>query len=395
MDCRGACDFVIARQGFSQEAVMKNFTRVYRSWLFLTLLSLWQLSSNTTLLRAGEAKTPALEKLIKAAKAEGGTFIADAVIDDARGRKEVEAAMEKMFGFKVKWESVDLMNQNRFASRLLKELEAGRQPSTDVFNGTQSTVPRLMEGNALEKIDNWRELLPRIPREAIVPGGGALAERTRIGGFAYNTKLVPANKVPKKMDDFLDPFWKGKLASTTYGAVWDRAGARQDGTFDTEKAKRIADLLSKLVKENHIVGLLRCGDENRIASGEFAGLALLCSGDTVDLAQRKGAPLDMAYLDETSNLTHSYVALMKNAKYPNMAKLFMVFLNTAEGQALLRKWEATDTSFYPENYMFKIVQDLKKRNINPPYIDIPTYLKVQDEVEKWKDVYQKILIGQK
>ena len=363
--------------------------------LMLVGFGLLQLTTPARRTEAAESKTAALQQLIDAAKAEGGRFIADAVIDDPRGRKEAEIAMEKLFGFKVMWEAVDLMNQNQFASRLLKEIQAGRQPSTDVFNGTQSTIPRLMQGNALESVDNWQALLPRIPKEAIVSGGGALAERTRIGGFAYNTNLVPANKVPKKMDDFLDPFWKGKLASTTYAAVWDRAGVRQDGTYDAEKAQRIAELLTKLVKEKHIIGILRCGDESRISSGEFAGLALLCSQDTVDLARRKGAPIQMAFLDETSNLTHSYLGLMKKAKYPNMAKLFMVFVQTAEGQALLRKWEATDTSFYPENDMYKLVQSLKKRNVDPPYIDIPAYLKARDEVEKWKDVYQRILIGQR
>jgi iron(III) transport system substrate-binding protein len=366
-------------------------------WFLLILFAVGFLQSASAVQRAdaADARTPALQQLIDAAKTEGGRFIADAVIDDPRGRKEAEAAMEKLFGFKVTWEAVDLMNQNQFASRLLKELQAGRQPSTDVFNGTQSTIPRLMQGNALETVDNWQALLPRIPKEAIAANGGALAERTRIGGFAYNTTQVPANKVPKKMDDFLDPFWKAKLASTTYAAVWDRAGIRQDGSFDHEKAQRIADLLAKLVKEKHIVGILRCGDESRISSGEFAGMALLCSQDTVDLARRKGAPIQMAYLDETSNLTHSYIGLMKKAKYPNMAKLFMLFIQTAEGQALLRKWEATDASFYPDNDMYKLVQSLKKRNVDPPYIDIPTYLKARDDVEKWKDVYQRILIGQK
>ena len=375
---------------------MKFYARSRKIFLLMPpALVFLQLALVAHASQPGEARTPALQQLIEAAKAEGGRFIADAVIDDARGRKEAEIAMEKLFGFKVIWEAVDLMNQNQFASRLLKENQAGRQPSTDVFNGTQSTIPRLMQGNALESVDNWQALLPRIPKEAIVSGGGALAERTRIGGFAYNTNLVPANKVPRKMDDFLDPFWKGKLASTTYAAVWDRAGVRQDGTYDAEKAQRIADLLTKLVKEKHIVGILRCGDESRISSGEFAGLALLCSQDTVDLARRKGAPIQMAFLEETSNLTHSYLGLMKKAKYPNTAKLFMVFIQTAEGQALLRKWEATDTSFYPENDMYKLVQSLKKKNVDPPYIDIPGYLKARDEVEKWKDVYQRILIGQK
>jgi len=375
---------------------MKFYARSRKIFLLMpAALVFLQLALVAHASQAGEARTPALQQLIEAAKAEGGRFIADAVIDDARGRKEAEIAMEKLFGLKVTWEAVDLMNQNQFASRLLKENQAGRQPSTDVFNGTQSTIPRLMQGNALESVDNWQALLPRIPKEAIVSGDGALAERTRIGGFAYNTNLVPANKVPRKMDDFLDPFWKGKLASTTYAAVWDRAGVRQDGTYDAEKAQRIADLLTKLVKEKHIVGILRCGDESRISSGEFAGLALLCSQDTVDLARRKGAPIQMAFLEETSNLTHSYLGLMKKAKYPNTAKLFMVFIQTAEGQALLRKWEATDTSFYPENDMYKLVQSLKKKNVDPPYIDIPAYLKARDEVEKWKDVYQRILIGQK
>ena len=376
---------------------MTIIVRPRRSFLLIAAtLGFLQLASLSRHGQAGEARTPALQQLIDAAKAEGGRFIADAVIDDARGRKEAEIAMEKLFGFKVTWEAVDLMNQNQFASRLLKELQAGRQPSTDVFNGTQSTIPRLMQGNALESVDNWQALLPRIPKEAYCRRvAGRWRNARRIGGFAYNTNQVPANKVPKKMDDFLDPFWKGKLASTTYAAVWDRAGVRQDGTYDAEKAQRIADLLTKLVKEKHIVGILRCGDESRISSGEFVGLALLCSQDTVDLARRKGAPIQMAFLDETSNLTHSYLGLMKKAKYPNMAKLFMVFVQTAEGQALLRKWEATDTSFYPENDMYKLVQNLKKRNVDPPYIDIPAYLKARDEVEKWKDVYQRILIGQK
>jgi len=374
---------------------MKFCARLRKIFFLITAaLVFLQLSLTARGSQAAEARTPALQQLIDAAKAEGGRFIADAVIDDARGRKEAEVAMEKLFGFKVTWEAVDLMNQNQFASRLLKEIQAGRQPSTDVFNGTQSTIPRLMQGNALESVDNWQALLPRLPKEGIVSGGGALAERTRIGGFAYNTNLVPANKVPRKMDDFLDPFWKGKLASTTYAAVWDRAGVRQDGTYDAEKAQRIADLLTRLVKEKHIVGILRCGDESRISSGEFAGLALLCSQDTVDLARRKGAPIQMAFLEETSNLTHSYLGLMKKAKYPNMAKLFMVFVQTSEGQSLLRKWEATDTSFYPENDMYKLVQSLRKKNVDPPYIDIPAYLKARDEVEKWKDVYQRILIGQ-
>jgi len=343
---------------------------------------------------AAEEHTPALKKVIEGAKAEGGILIAHATFDDVQARKEVEEAMEKMYGVDITWEHVDFPNQNRFASRLLKEVKAGRQPSTDVFNGTQSSVPRLMEAGVLAEVD-WKELYPRIPETVIVPGGGALPEHSRLPGFTYNTRVVPKAKVPKKLDDFLDPFWKGKLASTTYAAVWDRAAVGEDGSFDEEKAKRIRDLLKELVDKGHIVGLIGCGDENRIASGEFAGLAMMCSQNGTWKGQKKGMPLDIAYLPEVSNISHSYLALMRDAKYPNTAKLFMVFMQTPEGQALNLKWELADVSYYPGTRMYATVQELEKEGTTPPYISIPTYLKSKPEVEKWKKVYKEILVGQR
>lgn len=372
---------------------MNTLNGAFRVTLFASALLVLQILLGTGPVKTADAGNAALDKLIKAAKAEGGTFIAHSILQDVRARNEVEAAMTKMYGFKIKWDYVDFSNQNRFSARLMKELKAGRTPSTDVFNGTQSTIPRLMKANALQRVDNWQELVPRIPKDVIVPGGGAIPEHTRIGGFVYNTSMVPANKVPTKVEHLLDPFWKKKLASTTYAAVWDRASIRKDGTFDTEKAAGIADLLQKLVNKGNIVGLTGCGLEalNRIATGEFAALALICSDNGFRIFQKKGAPVDLAYLDETSNITHSYMGLITNAKYTNMAKLFMVFMQTPEGQGLNRKWDSADTSFYPENLMYKTVKGLEARGVTLPYIDIPTYLKVKPEVEKWKGKYKKIL----
>ncbi len=372
---------------------MNTLNGAFRVTLFASALLVLQILLGTGPVKTANAGSAALDKLIKAGKAEGGTFIAHSILQDVRSRRELEAAMTRMYGFKIKWDYVDFPNQNRFAARLMKELKAGRQPSTDVFNGGPATIPRLLKAKALQRVDNWQELVPRIPKEVIVPGGGAIPEHTRIGGFAYNTSLVPANKVPKKLDDLLDPFWKKKLASTPYAAVWDRANITADGSFDTEKAAGIADLLQKLVNKGNIVGLIGCGTEamNRIATGEFAGLALICADNTVRAAQNKGAPLDIAYLEETSNITHSYMGLIKNAKYPNMAKLFMAFMQTPEGQALNRKWDFADTSFYPENLMYKAVRDLEARGVRPPYIDIRTFMKVKPEREKWKGMYKKIL----
>lgn len=71
----------------------------------------------------------------------------------------------------------------------------------------------------------------------------------------------------------------------------------------------------------------------------------------------------------------------------------MVFMQSPEGQAINRKWESTDVSYYPENKMYKVVKDLKARGVTPPYISIQKYVKVKKQVGKWKKVYKKILRG--
>ena len=68
---------------------------------------------------AGEARTPALQQLIEAAKAEGGRFIADASsMMLAAGKKRKSPWRNYLVSRSL--EALDLMNQNQFASRLLK-----------------------------------------------------------------------------------------------------------------------------------------------------------------------------------------------------------------------------------------------------------------------------------
>ena len=45
---------------------------------------------------------------------------------------------------------------------------------------------------------------------------------SRTPGFTYNTNIVAANEVPQKVEDVLNPKWKGKIASTPYAASFDR-----------------------------------------------------------------------------------------------------------------------------------------------------------------------------
>jgi ABC-type Fe3+ transport system substrate-binding protein len=72
---------------------------------------------------------------------------------------------------------------------------------------------------------------------------------------------------PTVLEDFLKPAWKGKLASTPYAAGFDVLLA--DDVWGKERTVHYVRALSK-----QITGLIRCGEAERIATGEYLGLVM-------------------------------------------------------------------------------------------------------------------------
>ena len=98
---------------------------------------------------------------------------------------------------------------------------------------------------------------------------------TRTPGFTYNSKMVVGKDIPQRVEDVLNPKWKGKIASTPYAASFDRLAM----IWGEEKTTAF---LEKFVKQ--VSGLIRCGEDDRIAAGEFAMLVFNC-----DLAGAAGS----------------------------------------------------------------------------------------------------------
>ena len=61
----------------------------------------------------------------------------------------------------------------------------------------------------------WRTLLPKVNELHFSPDGFFAVTGFSTYIIAYNPTLVPKDKVPKKWDDCLDPYWKGKLVVLT------------------------------------------------------------------------------------------------------------------------------------------------------------------------------------
>ena len=140
--------------------------------------------------------------------------------------------------------------------------------------------------------------------------GRVLIVVSRTPGFTYNTNMVSANEVPQRVEDLLNPKWKGKIASTPYAASFDRLAL----IWGEEKTTAFLQKFSK-----QVAGLIRCGEEERVANGEFALLAFNCDlADANDMRQ-KGAPVGGRIFKDAGILSYWYLAVPSNSAHPNAA----------------------------------------------------------------------------
>ncbi len=154
---------------------------------------------------------------------------------------------------------------------------------------------------------------------------------TGLSGATYNSALAPMK--PTTLEDFLKPQWKGKIASTPYAAGFDILLA--EDVWGKEKTVNYVRALSQ-----QITGLIRCGEAERIATGEYLALVMDCTGQDALQWKEKGAPLEQMMPLDAAQQRYYYFAIPKNAQHPNAAKLYTLFMMTrGRPEAFLRHLE--------------------------------------------------------
>jgi ABC-type Fe3+ transport system substrate-binding protein len=151
--------------------------------------------------------------------------------------------------------------------------------------------------------------------------------------IAYNTRLVPENKVPKTFEDLLDPQWKGKIA-------WRIGSASGTPLFITnlrlawgeEKARAYFAKLKEQKIVNFGAGSARTLVD-RVVAGEYA-IALNIFAHHPLISKGKGAPVNSKLLDPVAS-TAATMGVVKGAKHPHAALLLIDFVLSKEGQEIL------------------------------------------------------------
>lgn len=307
-----------------------------------------------------EARSAALEKVIKGANQEGSLVIEwlGGRIGDHPGVTAMVNGMNKRYGTNIRFSFTPGPAFVPMLHKVTQEWRAGQPSSSDIYLGTANQITTGLKSGVLRKLD-WAAIVERpVPRSAdfdrIATQGAGIAMASRIVGITYNTQLVKGDDIPKTMEDVFKPKWKGRIASTPMAT-----GFYQLAAPDIKGYQYMKDYMVRLAK--HIGGLLSCADVDRVASGEFAMMIFDCGHDDAVRFQRRGAPVGHTTDQELVRINIIYFGIPEHARHPNAGILFTNFLHTEEGQKLQWEYAGHDLHIYPESQTAKMLQGLRER----------------------------------
>jgi len=296
----------------------------------------------------------AAKELIPAAKKEGTLNLVwgSSTLGGSKGAKRFEEGFNKHYGLDHKFKftvGTHFAGQTR---KLIQELNAGQKAFMDVTLAGGPQFATWAKYKGLVNV-NWGSLMPQIAPvtlKQIVSADNTMVEfigRPRV--IVYNTNLIKAAEAPKSMRDLLDPKWKGKIASTPYAAgfvaVWP-------------KSELIA-YARKLT--GNLGGLMRCGEYDRITSGEFPIFAIACEPGRIQQDINRGSPMAMVVPTDFMGLDHWYFGVPKHSRNPATAKLFIAWIMTKSGQDALYKSQGSDMYLLPGSRTAKVLDKIRKQ----------------------------------
>src|SRR5215813_5653383 len=325
----------------------------------------------------------ALKDLAAAANREGTLTLSwsGSTLSGIQGAARYQAAINKYFGTNIRINFLPGADMARIINTLATEYSAGQKASVDIALGAAPQVVPVLKASFFEAVD-WKKYLPgRITDEMVEWNGELIRIVTGLSGATYNSALAPMK--PTTLEDFLKPTWKGKIASTPYSAGFDILLA--DDVWGKEKTVAYVRALSK-----QITGLIRCGEAERIATGEYLALVMDCTGQDALQWKEKGAPLDQMMPLDAAQQRYYYFAVPKNAQHPNAAKLYSIFLMTEEGQKLSYDTWKTDLHSFRGSKMGKMVDDYAKLSVKFKEVTVAWYSQ-HPEIDAGKSELIKIL----
>ena len=149
--------------------------------------------------------------------------------------------------------------------------------------------------------------------------------------FAYNTRAVPRDAVPKLYDDLLGPRWKGQIGLPEREYSWFATALRALGK-DGGKFMEGLGRQKPNFRPSHVLVL------QLVAAGEF-NIGLVYQHQ-LERYKNLAAPVELASLPFATKNIHP-IALAAKAPHSHAAKLLINFILSKETQTMVRSFGRT------------------------------------------------------
>jgi iron(III) transport system substrate-binding protein len=303
--------------------------------------------------------------LLRGAKMEGEVVVYTSLIQE--DLIALSAAFEKQYGVKVKgWRA----SSEKVLQRAVTEARANRRDA-DVIETNGPELEALYREKVLQPVHSphLKDLMPQASR----PHSHWVGTRINMFVQSYNTKLVSKDEVPKSYADLAHPRWKGRLGIEAEDEDWFAMVVTSMGEEQGLRTFREIAKNGFSVRKGHtlLAGL--------VASGEIP-FALTTYSHGAEKMKQKGAPVEWFAIPPAIGRANG-VAIAKNPAHPYAAALFLDFILSPAGQAILEKG-----GYVPANLKVpNPAQNLPLKSVDPAL--------VLDQGEKWKKLYAEIFLG--
>jgi iron(III) transport system substrate-binding protein len=260
--------------------------------------------------------------------------------------------------------------------RVIEESQAGRFLA-DVVESTAGNIGGIHANGLLQ--EHRSPELRFFDDDVMKKGKGGVyywADRETYISLGFNTNHIPAAEAPKRLNDLLDPKWKGKmsLAGGATAARWVGAVIEIAGKEFIEK------LAGQDVNVHKLSGAALA---NLVVTGEVP-MSPTIFDSNMFVAKRKGAPVEWRPLDPVvANV--GYSGIVAKAPHPHAALLFIDYLHSKEGQQFIVKGGLSSPR---EDVESLVNQKFKKTYFEAKY-SVDEYEK---KLSEWEALIQKLLI---
>lgn len=322
--------------------------------------------------RLDAASATSMDQLVAAAKKEGTIELLAPSTLGPQGAQALGAGFNKKYGVNVKVQYSPSNNMVGDVAKVVTQSAAGATPEWDLMVVTDAHHATLWLRKLHQPFDYAKF---GVHSKWVQYDKGSVIIANQFVYPAYNKNNLPAQDVPKKWEDLLDPKYKGgKMGMSTATHHLARLAAGPWGE------KKTTEFVKALARQELLLGTL--GElYTRMQAGEIL-LAATLTDSYINTAKKTGAPIAHADAIEPVVSPAYNAGVPKRAAHPNSGALFAVFLTTSEGQTLWEQYGGQTSAFIPGTTAYKQAQGKKMLYMTPEQAEL---------IDRLSNEYAKIL----